>query len=233
VKYNVSDNKLKIIIDELGEEYKDLLIERVLDDTHETDADAINPSDLIRLDVATKSKLRADKKMQRQNRLYSMISLLGIMYALLGLMIMLMKQFEETVHYDSLTMISFVLTFIGLFVAMFSLLFRNMSAIRLQYYRGQNRTISSYEIINKWKEIEALVHELTPDSETLSLSSMVKNLEDTKIISKQDVEAINQLLKIRNQIVHGPDNKCDLSQAELRTILIQTNKIIAKMKKMV
>lgn len=207
MKYNVSDNKLKIIIDELGEEYKDLLIERVLDDTHETDADAINPSDLIRLDVATKSKLRADKKMQRQNRLYSMISLLGIMYALLGLMIMLMRQFEETVHYDSL--------------------------IRLQYYRGQNRTISSYEIINKWKEIEALVHELTPDSETLSLSSMVKNLEDTKIISKQDVEAINQLLKIRNQIVHGLDNKCDLSQAELRTILIQTNKIIAKMKKMV
>ena len=44
MKYNVSDNKLKIIIDELGEEYKDLLIERVLDDTHETDADAINPS---------------------------------------------------------------------------------------------------------------------------------------------------------------------------------------------
>lgn len=65
------------------------------------------------------------------------------------------------------------------------------------------------------------------------MSSMVKNLEDTKIISKQDVEAINQLLKIRNQIVHGLDNKCDLSQAELRTILIQTNKIIAKMKKMV
>lgn len=174
------------------------MIERILDDTHETDADSINPSDLIRLDVATKSKFRADKKMKRQNRLYSMISLLGIMYALLGLMIKLLRQFEETVHYDSLTMISFVLIFMGLFVAMFSLLFRNMLGTRHQYYRGQNRTISSYEIINKRKEIEALVHELTPDSEALSLSSMVKNLEDTKIISKQDVEAISQLLKIRN-----------------------------------
>lgn len=233
MKYNVSDHKLKIIIDELGEEYKDLLIERVLDDTHETDADSINPSDLIKLDVATKSKLRADKKMQRQNRLYSMISLLGIMYALLGLIIMLLNQFEETVHYDSLTMISFILIFMGLFVAMFSLLFRNMSTIRHQYYRGQNRTITSYEIINKWKEIEALVHELTPDSDTLSLSSMVKNLEDTKIISKQDVEAINKLLKIRNKIVHGSDNISDFSQTELRTNLIQTNKIIAKMKKLV
>ena len=96
MKYNVSDPKLKIIIDELGEEYKDLLIERILDDAHETDADLINPSELIRLDVATKSKLRVDKKMQRQNRLYSTISLLGIMYALLGFMIMLLRQSRLT-----------------------------------------------------------------------------------------------------------------------------------------
>ena len=31
---------------QMVKEYEDLLIERVLDDTHETDADAINPSDL-------------------------------------------------------------------------------------------------------------------------------------------------------------------------------------------
>lgn len=62
MKYNISDYKLKVIVDELGEEYKDLLIERILGDMHENDADLINPSDLIRLDVATKSNLRIDKK---------------------------------------------------------------------------------------------------------------------------------------------------------------------------
>ena len=233
MKYNILDYKLKVIVDELGEEYKDLLIERILGDMHENDADLINPSDLIRLDVTIKSNLRIDKKVQRQNHMFSMISLLGITYALFGLMLMMWSEVRDTIRYDSIMMMSFVLTFMGLFVALFSLLFKNMGRIRSQYYRRQSHTISPYEVVNKWKEIEALVHELTPDSETLSLSSMVKNLEDTKIISKQDVEAINQLLKIRNQIVHGPDNKCDLSQAELRTILIQTNKIIAKMKKMV
>lgn len=232
MKYNVSDNKLKIIIDELGEEYKDLLIERVLDDTNETDADLINPSDLIRLDVATKSKLRVDKKLQRQNRLYSMISSLGIAYALAGLFFMLWGQIREAARYDSITMISYVLIFMGLFVVMSARLLKKIK-LRTKYYGGQNRTISSYEIINKWKEIEALVHELTPDSNALSLSSMVKNLKDTKIISEQDIETINQLLKIRNQIVHGTDNKYDLSQPELRAILIQADKIIAKMKKMV
>lgn len=233
MKYSVSDYKLKIIIDELGEEYKDLLIERILDDTNEIDADSINPSYLIRLDVATKSDLRADKKMQHQNRLYSMISLLGMTYAIAGLMLMMWGQFREIIRYDFITTISFVLTFMGLFVAMFSLLFKNMLVIKHKNYRGHNRTISSYEIINKWKEIEALVHELTPDSESLSLSSMITNLKDTQIISEQDIEILNRLLKIRNKIVHGPDGKSDLSQTELRSILTKADKIIARMKKLV
>lgn len=233
MKYNISDYKLKVIVDELGEEYKDLLIERILGDMHENDADLINPSDLIRLDVATKSNLRIDKKVQRQNRMLSMISLLGIVYALLGLMLMMWSEVRNTVRYDSIMMMSFVLIFLGLFVALFSLLFKNMGRLRPQYYRGQSHTISTYEVINKWKEIEALVHELTPEEDTLSLSSMVSNLKDTQIISDQDIEIINQLLNIRNQIVHGQDNKCSLSQAELRTILLHADKIISKMKKLV
>ncbi len=58
-------------------------------------------------------------------------------------------------------------------------------------------------------------------------------MKDTQIISEQDIEIINQLLNIRNQIVHGQDNKYSLSQAELRTILLQADKIISKMKKLV
>lgn len=108
-----------------------------------------------------------------------------------------------------------------------------MIKLRPQYYRGKIQTISPYEVINKWKEIEALIHELTPDEETLSLSSMIKNLKDTEIISSQDIEIINQLLGTRNQIVHGKDNKYDLSQSDLRTILLNADKVISKMKKLV
>lgn len=232
MKYNISDYKLNVIINELGEEYKDLLIERILSDMHENDADLINPSDLIRLDVMTKSNLRTDKKVQRQNRMLSMISILGIVYALVGLMLMQWSEVKDIVRYDSMMMMSFVLIFLGLFVALFSLLFKNMGRIRPQYYREKNYTISSYEVINKWKEIEALVHELTPREDTLSLSSMMSNLKDTQIISEQDIEIINQLLNIRNQIVHGQDNKYNLSQEELRAILLQADKIISKMKKL-
>lgn len=233
MKYNISDYKLKVIVDELGEEYKDLLIERILGDMHENDADLINPSDLIRLDVTTKSNLRIDKRVQRKNRMLSMISLLGIIYALFGLMLMMWSEVRTTIQYDSIMMMAFILIFMGLFVAMFSLLFKNMIRIRPQYYRGQSYIISSYEVVNKWKEIEALIHELTPEEDTLSLSSMVSNLKDTQIISEQDIKIINQLLNIRNQIVHGQDNKYNLSQEELRSILLQADKIISKMKKIV
>ena len=233
MKYNISDYKLKVIVDELGEEYKDLLIERILGDMHENDADLINPSDLIRLDVTTKLNLRIDKRVQRKNRMLSMISLLGIIYAIFGLMLMLWSEVRITIQYDSVMMMAFILIFMGLFVAMFSLLFKNMIRIRPQYYRGQSHTISPYEVVNKWKEIEALVHELTPEKDTLSLSSMVSNLKDTQIISEKDIKIINQLLNIRNQIVHGQNNKYNLSQEELRSILLQADKIISKMKKIV
>lgn len=231
MKYTISDQKLKVIIEELGEEYKELLVEHILDEMSEMDADLINPSDLIRLDVATKSSLRIDKKSQRLDRLSSMISLLGVTYALFGLMLMMWSQFRESIQYDLMTMLSFVLIFMGLFLTIFTLLYKNILRIRPKRYRGENRMISLYEIINKWKEIEALVHELTPDEATLSLSSMLKNLRDTKIISEQDVEIINRLLNIRNQVVHGAESKYEFSQSELRTILIQADKTIAKMKK--
>lgn len=233
MKYTISDQKLKVIIDELGEEYKDLLVEHILDDMSEMDADLINPSDLIRLDVSTKSSLRTNKKSQRLDRLSSMISLLGVTYALFGLMLMMWSEFRESIQYDLMTTLSFSLIFMGLFLAIFTLLYKNILKTRPKYYRGENRMISLYEIINKWKEIEALVHELTPDEAELSLSSMVKNLWDTKIISEEDVETINCLLNLRNQIVHSPERECKLSQAELRAILMKSDKIIAKMKKLV
>jgi hypothetical protein len=233
LKYSISDYKLKVIIDELGEEYKDLLIEQALNEMNEIDADHINPSDLIRLDVTTKSNLRIDRKSQRLSRMSTLISLLGVIYALFGLMLMMWSELKDTIRYNNIMMISIVLIFLGLFVAIFSLLFKYMNRMRPHYYKNKRFTISSYEIINKWKEIEALINQLTPEKEQLSLSSMVSNLEETKIISKEDTIVINKLLRVRNQIVHKQNKDIDLPQNELRSILIQIDEVISKMKKLV
>lgn len=233
MKYNFSDSKLKVIVDELGEEYKDLLIEQILNDMNEIDADQINPSDLIRLDVTTKSNLRADRKSQRLNRMSTLISLLGVIYAILGLMIMMWSELKSSIRYDSTMMMSIVLIFIGLFVAVFGLLYKTMIRMYPKRYNNQRFIISSYEIINKWKEIEALINQLTPEKEQLSLSSMIFNLENSRILSQEDIVIIDQLLSIRNQIVHQHNKDVDFSQSELRSILLQADKVISKMKKIV
>ena len=77
MKYTISEQKAKMIIDELGEEYKDMLIERVLEETNEDDVDKISLSDLIRLDIATKAHLRSNKRVRNIRKMYSYIASFG------------------------------------------------------------------------------------------------------------------------------------------------------------
>ncbi|MCH5297280.1 MAG: hypothetical protein J1E85_06380 [Ruminococcus sp.] len=232
MRYNISDNNLKVIVDEIGEEYKDILIEKVLDDMNEIDAELINPSDLIRLDVATKSNLRKDNKTLRMNYIFSLISIFGVIYAIFGVMLMMLSDSSNIIRYNSTMMMSVVLIFIGLFMSLLSLCYIYTINMKPSNYRRKRHTISSYEVVNKWKEIEALINQLTPENELLSLSSMISYLEKTKIISKEDKERINQLLNLRNQIVHKQKIDSGISQAELRSVLVQNEKIIFKMKKL-
>lgn len=232
MKYNISNNKLKVIIDELGEEYKDLLIEHLLDDIGDTDVDHINPLELIKLDISTKINLRISKKNYRLNRMHSMISLLGIIYAFLGLIIMIANLFIDYINYNSTMLISLVLIFLGLVVVLFSTAFKYLMKNQPNYYLIKRNSVSRYEIINKWKELEALMYELTPPKNSYSISSMIKSLKETKIISDQDTKIIREILSTRNQIVHN-DAGSDLSQVRLRKMLIEVDEVISKMKKII
>ena len=232
MKYNIADQKLKFIIGELGEEYKDLLIEQLLDDMHEADADQINPFDLIRLDVAVKSDLRRSKKRRRQNQMFSLLSMIGIIYALLGLVLFMWSELRSSLRVDSMLMISVLFICIGLFLLLLTSQIDNLMT-RSQHYKRQGWSISPYEFVDKWKEVEALITELTPHENTLSLSSMIANLREARIISEQDKEIISYLLLIRNQIVHSRSIKLELSQQELRSILTAADKLISKLKKLI
>lgn len=230
MKYNISDNRLKVIIDTLGEEYKDLLIEKILDELKESDADLINASDLIRLDVSVKASLKTDKKTTRINRMMSLLSSVGIVYALMGLVILMASELEHTMRDDPMMMGSVVLIVMGLFVALFSLLFKNTSRIMKPPYQRGTKSISPYQLINKWKEIEALINELTPKGID-SLSCMIANLRESGIINHGDEEVINKMLVIRNIIVHEKNPKLPKDE-EIRFSLQQADKLINKLKKL-
>lgn len=228
MKYNISGEKLKILVDELGEEYKDLLIERVLEDTHELDIDRISPSDLMRTDIEIKSYIQNNKKIQQNNRVFKLIAIMGLFYVLIGLMLMMSFELDRYYFENPIMRISYLMIFIGLFVSLSSTLFRFI--LKSKHTRlTKKRDIQNYEIISKWKEIEALLYQLTPPNEKFSLSSMIKYLKKLNLFSQEEIEIIFKLLEIRNVILHSQKNVV-LPEKEMREMLSVIDKIITKMK---
>ena len=121
LKYNISNEKLKLIVDELGEEYKDMLIAKTLSNLDELDIDEISPSELIRLDVEIKKRLNIDKAESKRNRILSLISLVGVLYAMLGLFLMIFKELDRYMIENPANMIAILCIFIGLLTSIMAI----------------------------------------------------------------------------------------------------------------
>ena len=172
MKYTISEQKAKMIINELGEEYKDMLIERVLEETNEDDVDKISLSDLIRLDIATKAHLRSNKRVRNIRKMYSYIASFGLVYVLIGVLLILYSLLDDrTLRDNSLQYISVVFILLGLLTTVFSVMLLKK---KTKSGYTENKIISEYEIINKWKEIEGLIIQLVPENNKLSLNSMIQ-----------------------------------------------------------
>ncbi len=232
MKYNISNHRLNTIVNELGEEYKDLIIERLLDDTHEIDVDEINLSDLIRLDVTIKSNLRTDRKARKLNQMFTMITMLGVLYAVLGLMVSMWSLIQDTALYNSTMMAGMLLVFLGLMVSIFAFFNKKLFQMRPSFNKAKRYVVPSYEIVNKWKELEATISQLSPDNSQLSLSSMITFLEKERILSQADIDVVRQLLEARNHVMHYLDDSNPLPQDEVKLLLIESDKVIRKLNKM-
>lgn len=230
MKYNISNKNLASIIDELGEEYKDLLIEKLLSDNNYFDADSISLSELIKLDIHTKASLRNDKKSKR-DKMLSLISLVGILYILFGLLFFIINSLNYSSYKENyITTIAVIISIMGMIVSFLSLVMK--SVLNNSPSKKNNSTLLLYETINKWKEIEALIYQLNPDSEKMSLRTMINNLLQNKIISQEDNDTILKLLKTRNKIVHAT-TEITLSQDELQELIINSNGVIKRLNKII
>lgn len=231
MKYNISEQNTKMIIDELGEEYKDMLIEHVLEETGEVDVDRISLSDLVRLDIATKSHLKSSRKLRNKRKMLSYIASFGLVYVFIGVLLIFYSLLDNrTLNDNPLQIISAVFILFGFLTTVFSSILLKKKSTN---YQSENRIISEYEIINKWKEIEVRIVQLIPENNKLSLNSMIKQLYDTSIISSEDAEAIKKLLTIRNQVVHMKPTDYTFTQSELKTLFSKSDEIICKLDKIV
>lgn len=231
MKYNISNKKLELIIDELGEEYKDMLITKTLSNLNEIDVDEITPSELIRVDVEVKKRLNNDNAEYKRNRTLTLISLLGLMYAMIGVIMMMFDELDKYMFESPTNMIAILCTVIGLFISLMSI-FMKLYPLRSRN-NFSNNLLAHYEIISKWKELEAIIIQLTPEENQSTLKKMIDYLEEIKIINTEDCLTINLLLNYRNRLIHSSNEKEVISLKESKELIKKVDDIIQKLKLLV
>lgn len=119
----------------------------------------------------------------------------------------------------------------GLFLIFASVFYKNKHVIRVEHYTVPKSFDINHEIINEWKKVEALLYDLAPEKKSYSWPDLIELLRDTGIFTMQDAHTLKRLLYFRNQLVHAPEDKVDISEDEARKVLSDVEKIIAKMMK--
>lgn len=230
LKYDIENKRINEILDELGEEYKDLLIEKALSQHKEYDVNQINISTLLKLDEKTKESLVTDEHQYKRNRYLSMLSIIGLFYTLFGLILLIYNQIGYSIKYEPMTIMSLLSIFIGLFATLFSMLMKNFPYS--SYYKNKETSkYFNYDIVNTWKQIEGLLIQLTPTEENVTLNNMISSLLDLKLLSKDDALSIKKLLRLRNQIVHSDNVEKQYTTNEIQSLLSDAHKIIRKLQK--
>lgn len=171
-RYNFSNKKVEFLLDELGKEYKSLLTEKILDKMRIFDVDNIDLSELIKLDIEVKKYLKVKEKDRTQKRLWSIVALLGVLYFMTGFLILTLdyvrSDMSPPLNKRNFYNIDFFrcshLYIISIFFCFFN----------KQVKRSKNKDTSYYVLINKWKEIEALIIQLTPAEHQRGNNNMVE-----------------------------------------------------------
>lgn len=216
-------------MDELGEEYKELLIEKLLSDYQTSDIEALPISELLKLDVSIKEKLIQNKRLEKRKRIYSMFASIGIMYSLLGIFLLFFQEFKYSFSNEPINMLALIMIMLGLFISMYSFFAKNIFLYKKTYSSSKDRSMYNYEIVSLWKELEGLMVQLSPENHIASPSQLTEYLVNNDIISNDDEDTIQELLKLRNKIVHNIQPAASTSFEEITLIIKKIRVIISKL----
>lgn len=226
MKYGLSDEKLQILLDELGEEYKDLLVSYILDDTGIIDPDQIKCSELIKIDTNIKDYLRLDRKTRQRKRTIAMIMMMGVLYALLGLFLLLFSYFYPTA-FKGVEIVALFISFCGIFMTGDGII---LSELLKKRSWGNSYKISPYDILSKWKEFELVISRYTKGTDRFSFLDAVDQLRKDDVLTSTDMRVLETMRQMRNEIVHKENLSKMASQNELRMLFNDMDTIIQKVR---
>ena len=229
---NISPNNEKIqkYLDELSEEYKELLFKALLE--RSKSIDDISITELLRLDNETKKPLHIDY--QRQQRRRRLFITAGLTYILAGFFMYLFYSIIESDFSTNriIPLISLVISLVGVCVVAFSFILptTKMGTYRLSDgSKNETKKLLSYGVITQWRELEGIVNDLAENNNVSTPRSIIEYLLSNSLIDKEESDILREFLKLRNSIVHSTEVK--YSTDEIKEASNKVSKIIEKLKK--
>ena len=229
-----NNDKIEKYLDELAEEYKELLFTALISRT--PNLDDLSVSELLRLDNEIKKPLLVNY--QKQQRRKKMLLVMGLTYMFLGFFtIIIFKLIKSNFIYgtdDVITLMSLVISFMGFVISIFSVALPNTFFSTSKYIEkksSESLPLKEYEVITKWRELEGIVNDISINANVQTPRSIIQFLTENKFIDNDENTLLRNFLKIRNNIVHSTDTT--YSVEEITSMLCEVDKVIAKIKKIV
>lgn len=199
------NNKIFDYLDDAAEEYKKLLLKKLMEDSR--DVGDITVNNLVIIDEKIKVPLRN----KLENR-YSRFQLLGLLYAFSGLMLLLFSFVSKSDYLysrDSIFVItSIVLIFLGVYIYLFTLLSKNLKLRRRYNLEKSNVSLDSL-IISQYRRLEYILKECIPNAPEKSIQIALMELKDKKIITEEELNFLRDFIGLRNHFVHYRDDSVD------------------------
>ena len=86
MKYLIENQNLKNVLEELSEEYKDLLIKKTLEKHQCSNLEDVSISEVVQLDTTTKRYLLRSRKQEKNVKMLNILSIMGLFYSLLSIL---------------------------------------------------------------------------------------------------------------------------------------------------
>ena len=225
--YN-NEEKIERYLDNLAVEYKELLLKRLLEVSGTIED--LSVSELLRIDTEIKKPLLADYwRRQRRQRIMLMA---GMLYAIMGIMLLAMFEMIDSFRYDGMTLVALVISFLGLLMSLMSVMMPNSRSLLSKHETRSmedNRALWEYGVVKTWRELEGIAADIYSESKTMPTYSIISKFLEDNYINKVEAERLREFLKMRNNIVHDTDNNYKLE--EIKDALKAVESIINCLKK--
>ncbi|MCC7523848.1 MAG: hypothetical protein IT250_03440, partial [Chitinophagaceae bacterium] len=152
-----------------------------------------------------KMKMETDKLEYRRKRFTTLLTMGGVLYTVIGLLVYLFQNKNFSIQTDLGLMIALV----GVFTFFLGFFYTQLLQRRSEYLRTNDdykEILFDYEIIQRWQIIENLGSKIMlkkgyNEKESKSIYGIL-NLLSEELIDENKAKDIKQLLTIRNKVLH-------------------------------